>query len=290
MVTMPNAPGMLSLGGSAGNGGEGWLWSYERWTQALAVRDLLAVREALKILVNELTQWLGAKGITAANAQRAFWGSYLSDAMRTRGFNTEAESQLGTLAQLELGEQWTPAATAEIMAQEVTVQEITQMGLRGYGSNALFAVSAWLSRDEQIKESVTVRGNSEFVEFSLVSKIWWSTGTVGNVENAESIATRLVIFALDNTGWDFLDVGDVVDLREVVARVGDQEVRLGWEPKEIPIRTLNLGRYWYRWLYRDFPQAWLLLLLTGDRRVRLRVRPDGRASLRIPRQFLHESL
>lgn len=73
LVTMPNAPGMLSLGDTDGERAANWLPAYRRWSQALAARDLLAVRESVGALSEAVSTWVASPNIPRPEVLRAFW-------------------------------------------------------------------------------------------------------------------------------------------------------------------------------------------------------------------------
>ncbi|MCJ0766115.1 hypothetical protein [Variovorax terrae] len=289
LVTMPNAPGMLSLGGAASDGSMRWLRAYRRWSQALAAHDLLAVRASVGILVETLAAWLDGTDILEADVLRGFWGSYLRDAMRSRGFEVEVPGQFGNLNHLESGFEWTPALLAEPASRETSADDITRSMLQDQEPAASFMMSARLRRNDRDADSISVRGFGDFVEFHLMSETWWTEGSVDTVENASSIATRLLSFALEASGWPISGDGGPVPLRKVTARVGDDAVHLGWASKPATPGSSS-WRSWMRgwpiWFDLDPWPPWPMLLFLGDPRIRLRVMPDGRADLRVLRTLL----
>lgn len=289
LVTMPNAPGMLSLGGTASDGSMRWLHAYRRWSQALTAHDLLAVRASLGTLVETLASWLDGPDILEADVLRGFWGSYLGDAMRSRGFEVEVPGQFGNLSHLESGIEWTPAPLAEPASRETSADDITRSILQDQEPAASFMMSARLRQNDRDGGSISVRGFGDLVEFHLMSETWWNEGSVETVENASSIASRLLSFALEASGWPILGDGGAVPLQKVAARVGDDAVHLGWESKPVTPGSSS----WRSWM-RGWPiwfdlgpwPPWPTLLFLGDPRVRLRVMPDGRANLRVLRSLL----
>lgn len=292
LVTMPNAPGMLSLGGGAEDGPRSFLHSYERWSQALAARDLLAVSATIGPLVEAVETWLAAASVVEPEVLRGFWGSYLGDAMRSRGIDVAVPGGLGDLSREEWNFEWSPAPLAEPAGREAPVEDITRIVLQSQDAGTPFLISARPRSDERGSDTVSVRGDTSFVEFHLVSRTWWMASTVETIDSASTIAARLVSFALEVSGWrNAPPTGAAVPLRELVAQVGDHRVRLGWESKAAPAHSAA----WRSWI-RDWPfwlldeqwprPPWPVLLLHGDPRVRLRVTPDGRASLRVARTLL----
>ncbi len=289
LVTMPNAPGMLSLAGAAGDASTVWFRAYQRWSQALAARDLLAVRSSLGNVVVAVASWLDSVEESKANVIRSFWGSYLHDAMRSRGFNVEVPELLGDLGQPELGFEWAPAPVAEPATREASVEEVARLASEAQ-SVTPFALSVRLRRNDQDAGSASVRGFGDYVEFHLVSEMWWAQREVETVESASLIASRLLSFALEVSGWPVPMGGGEVPLRPVVAQVGEHEVRLGWESKAAMPRSASWRswmRYWpwFEFDLEPFP-PWPVLLAFGDPRARLRVMPDGRANLRVLRTLM----
>jgi hypothetical protein len=235
LVTMPNAPGMLSLGGGAEDGPESFLHSYERWSQALAARDLLAVSATIGPLVEAVETWLAAASAVEPEVLRGFWGSYLGDAMRSRGIDVAIPGGLGDLSHEEWNFEWSPAPLAEPTGREAPVEDITRIVLQSQDTGTPFLISARRRSDERGSDTVSVRGDTSFVEFHLVSRTWWMASTVETIDSASTIAARLVSFALEVSGWrNAPPTGAAVPLRELVAQVGDHRVRLGWESKAVP--------------------------------------------------------
>ncbi len=288
LVRMPNAPGALSLGGAASDGSAGWLRAYRRWAQALAARDLLAVRASLSVLVEQVASWLAAPDQVNADVLRGFWVSYLQDAMRSRGFDVEVPGQLGALSLLELGFEWTRASVAEPTSREGTIEDIARLVSQDQDSAAAFMISARLRRNDRDADSVSVRSQDDYIEFHLVSETWWTQDAVETIENASLIATRLLSFALPASGWPV--PADVIEipLREVAAQVGDRKVPFGWESKSATVRPASWRWWMQRWpfWFEERLSPWPALLVLGDPRVRLRVMQDGRANLRVLRTLL----
>lgn len=291
LVTMPNAPGLLSLAGAGGGGSAGWLRAYQRWSQALRARDIFAVRRTVAELAEGVTTWLTSPDLAEPDVLRAFWGSYLLDAMRSRGLDVEVPGQLGDLGRSGLGFDWSPAALAEPTNREATIEEIAGVIANGRESLVPFAMSARLRRDDRAADSLSVAVSSEFVEFRLASNVWWTTGAVETIESASTVATRLFSVALEASGFPVPADGGAVPLRELVAQVGDLPIRLGWESKPAAPRSASWRswlRHWPFWFEADpWPwPPWPVLLALGDPRVRLRVLRDGRADLRVGKMLL----
>lgn len=287
---MPNSPGMLSLGGAAGDSASSWFRAYKRWTQALSSRDLLAVRESLKILTESLILWLKSNEVKDPEVLRSFWGAYLGDVMRSRGLDVELPEQFGDLRHLELDFEWIPAELAKPVVREASMQNIANMIF----GNRRFAISFMTSEvfrwDSSYKETVTIRGERDWVEFHLLSETWWKQGAVETIKDASFIASRVITAALEISGWPFPpDYGIEVPLKEISALVGNHEIPLGWELKPIPLPTV---RELYNYI-RKFDHALRPLLpiylAIGDPRIQIRVRPEGRATLRFPRRLLRHA-
>ncbi len=290
LVTMPNAPGRLSLAGAGGEGPAGWLRAYKRWSQALAARDIFAVRLTVGILSETVTTWLASRDLSEPEVLRAFWGTYLHDAMRSRGLDVEVPRQLGDLSRPALGFEWSPAPLAKPASREASIEEIARV-IGGYDQESLaaFVLSARLRRDDRPADSLSVGVSGDFVEFRLASDTWWTTGAVETIENASAVATRLLSVALEASGFPMAADSGGVPLREVVAQVGDQAIRLGWESKPAPLRSVSWRswlRHWPFWFEPDPWPPWPVLLALGDPRVRLQVLRDGRADLRVRTMLL----
>ena len=290
LVTMPNAPGVLSLAG-VGDGSAGWLRAYQRWSQALRAHDIFAVRRTVADLAEAVTTWLTSPDLAEPEVLRAFWGSYLLDAMRSRGLDVEVPGQFGDLRRSELGFDWSPAPLAEPTNREATIEEIARMIADDRESLVPFAMSARLRRDDRAADSLSVAVSGEFVEFRLASNVWWTTGAVETIESASAVATRLFSVALEASDFPAPADSGAVPLREVVAQVGDLPIRLGWESKPAARRSASWRswlRHWPFWFDAEpWPwPPWPVLLALGDPRVRLRVLRDGRADLRVDKTLL----
>ncbi len=286
VVTMPNAPGMLSLGGADNGGSENWLLAYRRWGQALASWNIFAVQSSVNALAEAVVTWLGdAVDAVPADVLRGFWGSYLGDAMRSRGFDVNVPEALGDLSRNAPNFDWIAAAVAEPVCREGSYDNIERLIYQGYDSVTPFMVSVNLRQNGNYTESITIRSYGDLVEFHFVSETWWKHEGVVSVELASSIATSLMLLvtnALDRAP----PVADFkVPLREVAAQVGEHRIRLGWESKPMSWDSLLLMEYLH-WHYYKMRQTWPLLLMIGDPRVRLCVMPDGRANLKIDRSLL----
>lgn len=295
LVKMPNAPGVLSLGGAASDDGSaGWFRAYQRWSQALAARELFAAREMLRALVDQITPWLAAPDRSNADLLRAFWRLYLQDAMRGRGFNVELPESLSRLNQSDPGIKWDPVPISEPTNREGRLDDITDLVSQDQTSDApledstSFAISALLVPNDENSGSVSVRTQGDHMIFDLVSEAWWKQRAVDTIEDASKIATRLLNFAMERSGFSHPPPEPLVFLREMVAHVGTEKLRFGWVSKSAASKVDFL--YWLKsWWYfecRTGSPPWPALLVLGDSRVRLRVMPDGRASLSVLRALL----
>jgi hypothetical protein len=290
LVTMPNMPGMLSLAGTHGDSGVNWFGAYQRWSQAIAWREIFAVREALGVLSDTVTTWLASPDIPEPNLLRAFWGSYLQDAMRSRGLNVELPGQLGNLNNLELDLDWSPSPLAKPINREGNLEEVARVIGEVQDSSSPFVISTRLQVGNKAVESISAEISEDFGVFRLASNTWWSKGLVESIENASVVATRLLAIAIEVSGFPMMVGIGGIPLREVVARIGDHSISLGWELKPAAPRSAA----WRSWL-RHFPfwfenkqwPAWPALLALGDPRVRLRVLRDGRAYLRVNKALLY---
>ena len=281
LVTLSNAPGMLALGGGAPEHQRAWLHSYQRWAQALGARDLLAVRATATKLVKAVRLWVDGESIVEPEVLRGFWGSHLVDAMRSRGLDVAVEGLD------ELGE-WTRAPLGEPTSLEVSVDDVRRTLQRAPETNAPFLLSTRAPGSDGDTDTVAVRGDAAFVEFQMLSRTWWEGGAVGTTETASTIATRLVAFA-QNASPGLGPPIDAIPLRELVANVGEDTVRLGWIwAADWSVATRDWARkgLWDQWLLMHLGPRWLAALMQGDPRVRLYVTPYGRACLRVARPLL----
>lgn len=292
LVTMPNAPGALSLAG-ADREGSTWLRAYRRWSQALAARDLLAVQSALHPLVEAVVGWLDQTHAHEPNLLRAFWGSYVGDAMRSRGFRIDVPGELSDLGNAGMDFGWSPAPVAQVANRETTIDEVERYvageGQDVKGELPAFVLSARPQRAEEAGDSLSVGTVGEFLEFRLTSSTWWNAEQVASTEAASKIAARLFTIALQASRHQMIPHAEQLPLREVVAHVGEQAIPLGWE-SEPATPGSDPWRRWCDWPFLfDHPRrwpSWQALLALGDPRIRLRVQRDGRADLRVHKALL----
>lgn len=284
LVTMPNAPGRLSLASPPPDGADEWVRAYGRWSQALALRDLLAARTTLADVAHATTEWLSALPTADSTTLSAFWGSYLVDATRSRGFEIPVPGPLGNASLRSLNREWEDAPLGDVPAREGSLEEIS--GFLSQGSHPPFAVSVRL-RDIDEGGTFTVRALGDVVEFRLASSFWWQATEVESADMAVRVAKRLVavVASIQGQRWPLED--DWISLREVAARIGDTKIRLGWvsktpRPASAPPTEADI----FMWVFPHEQPPWPVLLAYGDPRVRLRVLPDGRADMRIDKRLL----
>ncbi len=281
VVEMPNAPGRLSLAGGSERGSGAWFQAYQRWGQALAIRDVQATSSALSELSNTTLAWLDERDDQeSARVLRAFWGSYLQDAMRTRGIAVEVEG-FGRLDDEGRDLDWTPVSLAEPTVREASFSELVRVANLAT-ADVPVRISARLEGDEFERGSVALAMSPESIEVTLTSKAWWERRAVETDEDASRVAAQLVDIAVRLAGYR-AQLPFVRSLRALKARVGDGQIRIGWAPK----RGAPDSRQWHRFARLGFGRPlrplWSMLLFLGDSRVRLYVLPDGRARLRIAR-------
>ncbi|HCL3145382.1 TPA: hypothetical protein N2A34_003141 [Pseudomonas aeruginosa] len=281
LVTMPNNPGRLSLGGALNDRSYEWLAKYKRWTQALKSRDILAVRHALGELVSAVSYWQPKESGRKASLLRAFWGSYLSDAMRSQGINIAPPEDLGSLAQPEFDYEWN---LSKFDGPEGLVTSLNEIKQVFYGNDDIdFMMSSYIEGQGKSKNSITVRGVGQTVELSLVSDTWWTGDTVRTGAGAQAIGGELINFILEafsanTTGADF-----ELYTKPIVAEVDQNRVLLGWKV------------YGYAPMLRsnNYPSEifYIVMLLLEAAHIDdgFYITVDGRASLKISRRFL-ESL
>jgi hypothetical protein len=293
LVTMPNAPGALSLAGASRDSSADWLRAYRRWSEALAARDLFAVRSTLGPLGEAISVWLDRSEVHEADVLRAFWFSYLGDAMRTRGFDIEAPRQLGELRLDELGFGWSPARLPPNPIREASLEEVQRLlgDQDAQVFDSPFMLSVRLAGDRQPNESLAVGVVGDFFVFRLASSAWWSGEGVASTDAASGTAERLFAVALGTTDPRLPAPGKPLPLQELVAHVGEQAIPLGWESKSDMLGSEGLWRRWADWPFWFVPDRrgrlpWPALLALGDPRTRLRVLRDGRAELRVHKTLL----
>ncbi|NJL72069.1 MAG: hypothetical protein HC888_11025 [Candidatus Competibacteraceae bacterium] len=206
--------------------------------------------------------------------------------MRSRGINVEVPIGLGDLSRDGWGFEWSAAALAKPTSREASIEDIARALSQAHEDDTAFLMSARLQRDGgRGSASVSVRSADDFVEVHLASETWWKGGAVKTIDDASTIARRLVSFALKVSRWP-TEVTLEVSLRELVAKVGDHKVHLGWESKAAPIGSASWRQWIELWSIEEHGATWPVLLLHGDPRVRLRVMPDGRSHLRVARTLL----
>lgn len=289
IVEMPNAPGRLSLAGGSERS-KAWFDAYRRWGQALAARDLAATVSAVLDLGESTHAWSQEfEDEELARVLRAFWGSYLGDAMRTRGVAVDVPEGLGLLSDRGLAFDWRPAPLAELSVRETTLDGLAE-ALSGIADvDQPLLLSSRQEGDEAKRGSIGLAISPDAIELTLTSKHWWGRGAVETNAAASEIAKEIVGIGFRLAGYQPPPPPTdwVVPLRGVDARVGDVRLRLGWVSKGVTPGSSE----WHRvlrtwspfWIEPEFGPSWPLPLLLGDPRVRLRVLPDGRARLRIAR-------
>lgn len=294
---MPNTPGHLALAGADRESSPEWFRAYRRWSQALAARDLVAVRSTLLPLVESVVGWRNRAEVEEPDLIRAFWGSYLGDAMRTRGFKVEIPGQLGDLRLVGANFDWVPAPQPRNPNRVVDMDAITQFVAGddegGHEGGVPFWLSTRLAGDNRGEESLSVGVVGDFFEFRLASHTWWSAEEVERAEVASQIASRLLAVGVQVSRLPIgpPPEGESLPLREIGARVGDQPIPLGWELKPFPTDVRPWSGRWFdsRFWLRRYPRQllpWPAHLALGDPRIRLRVRRDGRAELRVHKELM----
>jgi hypothetical protein len=276
LVTMENEPGKLMLAGEGSDSGD-WLRAYERWAQAVTYSDLIATRETLNTLIETTMPWLQTRQRSARQRLRRFWVEDLTEVMRSRGLGLDARGLYG--------DGGSPDFDFE-PAREPYAREFSEDGLRGLigdpvGDNRVPFLGSFLARGRDGRNSITIEGDRDSLEFRLISDNWRRRRPVANEREASELALFLINCALTANGYSELLPGWNVPLREISARVNEEKILLGWE----------VTGFWYgpAWAavftqspYRPWP-SWPAMLAIGHPSVRLLVRPDGRATFRFPR-------
>lgn len=283
VVSMPNSPEMLALGGYDDADSGRWFESYRRWTQALKSRELKAIEASLGEVSATIEKWANLQqGNDLGNVFRAFWSAYLADVVRSHGADLNPPL-VGDLRELETPIDWNPAPIADYRLRESSGEDIRRL-LRS-GEPTL----GWLSfRNEQNGESTEsgcVNVTDSEVLFSFLGDSWWNKRNLDGMYDAEQLAIRSVSTVMWLSGWDEQEI-DIpsIELRQVGVKVGERDVILGWSAD-----SSNSSEQWYRrwWFLSKFGYLqWLpAVLVCGDSRVRFRVYPEGRVDLRIPRDL-----
>ncbi|MEZ4226971.1 MAG: hypothetical protein R3B13_38880 [Polyangiaceae bacterium] len=289
VVTMPNAPGRLSLAGGSERQSKTWFDAYRRWGQALAARDLAAAASTVHELSESTQAWSRElDDAEAAKVLRGFWGSYLRDAMRTRGIAVDVPDGFGLLSDPGLGFDWRPAALAEPTVRETTFGGLAQALSGATDGLEPRLLSARQEGDEAGRGSIGLAISPQVIEVTLTSRHWWERRAVETDVAAAEVAKQILDLAIRMSGSQPtpLPTDWAVPLRGVDARVGDARFRLGWVSKGVTPGSSAWRRMphrWWPWFEPELWPSWPLLLLLGDPRVRLHVLQDGRARLRIAR-------
>jgi len=273
IVKMPNAPGMLSLGGPTENN-EGWIHAYARWTKALASQNPYAVDRETGNLAGHLETWLHPQGVAYSDMLSEFWMTYLWNSTRSRGLDTVVPQSLVTPEREALiTGSTTPRLTGPV-ASTSTIEKIKELFSQKQ-SQSPFAVSAVLTGADPDKGTITVKRKRDTVEFCYMSPEWWTDKSVQSREEAKIIAEQLLSSTLQLLNWPGQQIYRAY-LKEMTVRVGESSMHLGWDWHPVPTGIRWLSKPWY-----DGPH-WLRALPLGLSDVRLTVRPDGRATLSIP--------
>ncbi|MDY7226984.1 hypothetical protein [Hyalangium rubrum] len=291
VVSMPNMPGWLSLGDD-GKGEQGhWFRAYQRWTQALRTREMSAAQRTSSELATAVNAWLeGERPERDGQILRAFWGSYLGDALRHHGLNVELGTALPDLGKVAPAFNWEPVPMTEPPVREGSMEELQRALAEGPEKTSTRWFSTRVPSSEGSKqetETLALGLTEQAIVFNFVSRAWWHGRELERDEEASQVAARIVSLAQDLwRGNAYVRHPQSIPLRRIVVRVGDREILFGWKPETSP------DGWWRRWeqlLWADahfWPYqdpSWYGLLAHDDSRVRLRVHRDGRADLRVLR-------
>ncbi|MEX3919412.1 hypothetical protein AB4Y43_24730 [Paraburkholderia sp. BR10872] len=273
IVKMPNAPGMLSLGGPTENS-EGWIHAYARWSKALSSQNPYAVEREIGKLAGHLETWLRPQEVAYSDVLSEFWMTYLWDSMRGRGLETALPQSLVPPEREAL---ITGSATSRLTGPVVstsTFEKIKDL-LSRKQSQSPFVVCAALTGTNPGKGTVTVKRNRDTVEFCYMPPEWWTDRPVQSREEAKIIAEQLLSSTLQLLNWHGQQNYRAY-LKEITVKVGERSTHLGWDWHPVPAGVPWESRPWYAGPH------WLRALPLGLSGVRLKVRPDGRATLSIP--------
>jgi hypothetical protein len=290
IAIMANEPGRLSLGGATADGSIAWFTAYQRWTQALAARDIFAARDAAKVLSDSVINWLETTDGEKRELLASFWGSYLREAMRIRGLNVEVTEKLPMDSDSRTNVDSIESHLAEPENREVEIGEIPRLIKNTKGSLTPFGVSVRLQKRDGISESLSVRASGQFVEFRLASDFWWASKRVETSEEAGKVGNRVITLAMEASGAINLVriFNEPIPFRDVSARVGDKVIPFGWEANwtvsDSADWLIGLG-HWPFLRRPGRPMPWPIHLVTGDPRARMHVFLDGRACIRIHRDL-----
>lgn len=285
LVHMPNSPDMLALAGSPPEGSASWLHAYQRWAQALAARDLIAVRSTLAKFASAMTMWLDHRETAHAGALQGFWKRYLDRAMRARGLELPVPA-LGQHTDLaDANAEINVEPLGETQAVELDIDALAEFMLeQPRGERASASATYYLGGT--YAGTLTVRHTPNALEIELLSAIWQEERRVETPDEARRLIAHLLLFVarstdpgLDSTDWQDFPLQEL-PLRELVATVGDQRVFLGWAlGAERAIRYLS-DHIGDTWLVRTWLHFWPRYAAHPDHFIT--VRPDGRVLLLAP--------
>lgn len=282
MTRMPNAPGHLPLLGQGDRDGTPWFQAYERWTQALMCHDALAIEHATEALLGPLHDWTLSLDAAQQALAFTFWGMHLRLAVRERGLNAQAYEAL--LARWP-DQQPEPPREAlddaprgrhaelrgEMLTTEAFLSRLADILEYEVPPPMLFSLSEGQATDHTPTATWTVRALPHRLDVFMMSAQWWRQKRVETEFEAGQLVRNVLRFlspVLGDFGLSWNNDVAELDVRSQWARVGEQEVMLGW------LWLANIryfSRPWW-WFHRGVQPT-----------CSARVTPDGRVQLTLIR-------
>ena len=288
LVSMKNAPGRLSLGGVGHEDNGTWFRAYRRWSQALQSRDPASARNTSHELAESVVSWLEGSNPRASAVLRGYWGTYVRDLLRRYGMSSASDGlNLPDLASVVPALGWQSFEPEGPRVRSIDLQTAQERLRDRRPEEEWFSIQGQTVEDKRETLSVGVRLDA--LTFTLHGDAWWRGGTVAQHGEAAALAARLVSRVLE-LGGEGPPMPQTIPVKRIVAFVGSTDVALGWSvmPATMDPDAWRAEQWlhWWDWpfLLADWAR-WPLLLALGDRRVRLRVYDDGRASLSIAREL-----
>lgn len=290
VVTMPNAPGRLSLGGRERDDGGAWYRAYKRWTEAVKVQDIQATTHAALEVSASVIQWATESSVRA-EPLREFWGAYLREASDEYGIEVplpglpDRRQPRGEFAGRR---RQSPRPVRATVAGEQLRSELLERRL----SSASVSFSLTISTENSgPSETLSIYAAEDSLTFNLQSQSWWLGSAVTDDRSAAKLATRLLSLVYETLHGAHLEFSlQPTDVVSVSLRSEARNVQLGWSvaiknSSFVQVALIHPAHGPIHPAHGPMPR-WLADLAANDPRVRILVRPEGRASLRISRAVL----